>query len=129
MNFGLNLSQLMAAYNIKVNSIAQLIGVNQGYISKVRHGKASVSFEQFEKIGETLEKAGATEIELELLCDHFISEKTGIPFKNLQNKKSLNDDITVDEMLLLNNFRKLPDDEKVTIVETVTRKVWQLENK
>ena len=98
MSFASDLNTLITRYRLKVTEVAAAINVNQGYVSKVRHEKASLSFEQFEKPGTMLEHAGAEKEEMELFCDSFISEKSGIPLEVLQQHKSTNELTTLERL-------------------------------
>ncbi|UDQ97781.1 hypothetical protein AAEX28_12370 [Lentisphaerota bacterium WC36G] len=129
MQFGQYLSELMTKYNVKVIEIADLINFKQAQVSKVRHGKALINIDQLKAIGNKLEELGATRTEMEILCDLFVSEKSGISFKELHARRNSNNELKADEILLLNNFRKLPNGERADIAEIVARKAWELESK
>ncbi len=116
-HFGNYLKVLLQKYKIKHFELADTLNVSRQYVSSIINGRKTPSRDCFDSILKFLEEK-LTSHEKQNLADKLIYAKTGIntSFKKLTDTNSTPD---IDELILLEDFRRLTPKDKVEVIRFV----------
>lgn len=116
-HFGNYLKKLLQKYKVKHFELANTLDVSRQYVSSIINGRKTPSRECFDSILKFLEK-DLTSHEKQSLADKLIYAKTGInnSFKKLIDTNSA---ANIDELILLEDFRRLTPKDKIEVIRFV----------
>jgi len=119
-HFGNYLKILLQKYEVKHFELADALNVSRQYVSSIITGRKTPSRDCFDAILTFLNK-DLTSQEKQTLANKLIYAKTGIN-NSLKKLIDINTAGCVDELILLEDFRKLTPDDKIAVIRFVRQK-------
>ena len=116
-HFGNFLKILLQKYKVKHFELADALNVSRQYVSSIINGRKTPSRDCFDSILKFME-GYLTPNEKQNLADKLIYAKTGInnSFKKLIDTNSASN---IDELILLEDFRRLTPKDKIEVIRFV----------
>jgi transcriptional regulator with XRE-family HTH domain len=119
-HFGNYLKILLQKYRVKHFELADALDVSRQYVSSIITGRKTPSRDCFDAILTFLDEYLSSQ-EKQILANKLIYAKTGIN-NSLKKLIDINTTGSVDELILLEDFRKLSPDDKIEVIRFVRRK-------